>query len=88
MSRSRPAERNMFNKPQGAALSDEEVQEILRKVRAVTGIQDPVFAQLYALLKHYFDLQLVGAGNIPERPTMFVGKGVEFGIRLHDRLND
>lgn len=80
MSRSRPAERNMFNKPQGAALSDEEVQEILRKVRAVTGIQDPVFARLYALLKRYFDLQLVGAENMPERPTMFVGNHCLLGL--------
>jgi len=80
MSPSNPPERNMFEKSARDALGEPELQEILRKARAAKGIEDPAFARLYALVKRYFDLQIVGRENIPDEPTLFVGNHCLLGL--------
>jgi len=65
---------------QGAALSPEEIAELIEKARAVDDMGALGSERVYQLVKRYFTPTVVGLENIPDEHTLFVGNHSGFGL--------
>ncbi len=75
------AEPDPSGAPGHETLGPEDVQEHLDRVLNIDKRLRGQKRWMYEMLHRYFDLQLVGAGNIdPQRPTLFVGNHCIWGI--------
>ena len=60
--------------------SDEEIDAVIEKSRAVTTVGEMTSERVYALIKRYFAPTVVGLENIPDEPTLFVGNHSMLGL--------
>jgi 1-acyl-sn-glycerol-3-phosphate acyltransferase len=60
--------------------SDEEMDLIIQKCRAVDSVGELGSEQVYRLVKRYFSPTVVGLENLPDEPTLFVGNHSLLGL--------
>jgi 1-acyl-sn-glycerol-3-phosphate acyltransferase len=61
-------------------LSEEEIDAVIEKSRAVETIGELGSEPVYALIKRYFSPTVVGLDKLPEGPTLFVGNHSLLGL--------
>jgi 1-acyl-sn-glycerol-3-phosphate acyltransferase len=61
-------------------LSEEEIDAVIEKSRAVETIGELGSERVYALIKRYFSPTVVGLEKLPEGPTLFVGNHSLLGL--------
>lgn len=70
----------MADEVRSRKFSDEEINAVIEKCRAVDTPGELGSERVYGLVKRYFSPTVVGIENIPKQPTLFVGNHALFGL--------
>jgi 1-acyl-sn-glycerol-3-phosphate acyltransferase len=70
----------MSQEERAPRFSEEELDAVIEKARAVESIGELGSHQVYSLIKRYFAPTVVGLDKIPVEPTLFVGNHSSFGL--------
>jgi 1-acyl-sn-glycerol-3-phosphate acyltransferase len=70
----------MADKKKSREFSEEEIDAIIEKCRAVDSVGELGSERVYALIKRYFSPTVVGLENLPDEPTLFVGNHSLLGL--------
>ena len=70
----------MAEEKKSRQFSDEEMDAIIEKCRAVEDVGELGSERVYGLVKRYFSPTVVGLEHLPERPTLFAGNHSAFGL--------
>ncbi len=76
----RPRGRAMVDEKKSRKFTDEELDAVIEKCRAVDSIGALGSERVYRFLTQYFSTTVVGLENLPKEPTLFVGNHSLFGL--------